>query len=204
MVSDKEGVEKAAEAGADARIAAHPLRELNAIQAQIDGGDPQREGTKSQPAPFTSDFIDPISNSVHITATRKQAAAAKQLQAKYCDAVSVELSDIVPEAAANWMNGGDAINGGSCSAGFNLRNPSTGQGYLLTAGHCVSAGSTLKGQGAVTFGTVLESWFPTYDDSLTRKTNAFWIQGPWVDVTPSNGGFVNTTGHTDLPPGFPI
>src|SRR3954452_20672043 len=204
MVSDKEGLEKAREAGADARFAAHPLRELNAIQAQIDGGDPHRESTKSQPAPFTSDFIDPISNSVHITATRKQAAAAKELQAKYGDAVSVELSETVPDAASNFMDGGDGINGNSCSTGFNLRNPSTGQGYLLTAGHCVSAGSTLRGQGNVTFGTVNESWFPYFDDSLTRKTNSYWLQGPWVDTNPSNGGFVTTSGWTNVPVGFPI
>ena len=40
--------------------------------------------------------VDPLSNSVQITATRKQAAAAKELQAKYGDAVSVELSEDVP------------------------------------------------------------------------------------------------------------
>ena len=100
------------------------------------------------------------------------------------------------------MDGGDAINGGSCSAGFNLRNPSTGQGYLLTAGHCVSKGQTTTGQGGFTFGSVLESWFPSYDDALIRKTNSYWIQGPWVDTNPSNGGFINTSGYTDLPAGF--
>jgi streptogrisin C len=202
MVSDKDGLEKASAAGADARFAAHSLSELTAIQADLDGGDPHRETTKAPPAPFTSDFIDPLSNSVHITSTRKQAAAAKELRAKYGDAVSVEFSESTPEAAANWMDGGDAINGGSCSAGFNLRNPSTGQGYLLTAGHCVSAGGTTTGQGGFTFGTVLESWFPNFDDALIRKTNNFWIQGPWVDTNPSNGGFITTSGYTDLPPGF--
>ena len=97
--------------------------------------------------PFTALSIDALSNTVHITATREQAGAAKELQAKYGDAVSVELSAAAPEPTANWMDGGDAINGGSCSAGFNLRNPSTGQGYLLTAGHCVNAGQTLRRPG---------------------------------------------------------
>jgi streptogrisin C len=140
---------------------------------------------------------------VQVTVTERQAAAAKELLAKYGDAVTIELSEALPEPAANWMDGGDGINGNSCSAGFNLRNPSTGLKYLLTAGHCVSSGSTLKGQGAVNFGPVLESWFPTYDDALARNTNTgYWIQGPWVDTNPSNGGFINTSGHTDLPPGF--
>jgi streptogrisin C len=183
----------------------HSLKELEAIQDELDGGGvPGREQTKPQPSPFTSYFVDPISNSVHITATRRQAGAAKELQAKYGDAVSIELSESVPEAAANFMDGGDMINGGSCSAGFNLRNPWNGLGYLITAGHCVSAGSTLRGQGNVVFGTVLESWFPYYDDAIARKTNNYWIQGPWADTNPSNGGFINTSGWTDLPSGFPI
>jgi streptogrisin C len=210
FVSDEGLLEKAKAAGAEPRLVAHSLRELSAIQADLDakaGGPAKpeaREAGKPQPTAFTSWFIDPVSNSVHVTATKRQAGAAKEALAKYGDAATLELSETIPEPAANFMDGGDGINGNSCSAGFNLRNPSTGQGYLLTAGHCVSAGSTLKGQGNVTFGTVLESWFPTFDDSLTRKTNAFWIQGPWVDTNPSNGGFVNTSGYTDLPPGFPV
>jgi streptogrisin C len=208
MVSDESLLEKAKAAGAEPRLVKHGLRELDAIQADLEAaaGGPTvpggREASKPQSTPFTSWYIDPINNSVHVTVTKRQAATAKEALAKYGDAVAMELSEAAPEPAANWMDGGDGINGNSCSAGFNLRNPSTGQGYLLTAGHCVSAGSTLRGQGAVSFGPVLESWFPTYDDSLTRKTNAYWIQGPWVDVNPSNGGFVNTSGYTDLPPGF--
>jgi streptogrisin C len=209
-LTDKGLLEKVEASGAGARLVSHSLRELEAIQANLDaaaGGpkDPgSREPTKPQSTPFTSWSIDPASNSVQVTVTKRQAGAAKEALAKYGDAVTLELSEALPEPAANWMDGGDAINSNSCSAGFNLRNPSTGQGYLLTAGHCVSSGSTLRGQGNVTFGTVLESWFPTFDDSLTRKTNAFWIQGPWVDTNPSNGGFVNSSGYTDLPFGFPI
>ena len=41
---------------------------------------------------------------------------------------------------------------------------------------------------------MLESWFPTFDDAITRKTNGFWIQGPWVDSNPSNGAFISSTG----------
>jgi streptogrisin C len=205
FVADRGLLEKAKAAGADARLVKHGLKELDGIQAELDGGGvPGREQSKPQPMAFTSVFVDPTSNSVHVTATRKQAGAAKELQAKYGDAVSIEISENVPEAAFNWMDGGDLINGSSCSAGFNLRNPATGQGYLLTAGHCVASGSTLRGQGNVVFGTVLESWFGTYDDAIARKTNNFWVQGPWVDTNPSNGGIVTTSGWTDLPWGFPI
>jgi streptogrisin C len=205
MVSDRSLLEKAQAAGAEPRLVNHSLKELDAIQDELDGGGvPGREQSKPTSSPFTSWFIDPASNTVHVTVTREQAGAAKELEAKYGDAVSIEVSENLPEETFNWMDGGDGINGNSCSAGFNLRNPSTGQGYLLTAGHCVSAGSTLRGQGAVAFGTVNESWFPIFDDSLTRKTNSYWVQGPWVDTNPSNGGIVSTHGWTDLPVGFPI
>ena len=61
----------------------------------------------------------------------------------------------------------------------------TGAKYLLTAGHCVNAGSSLSGQGGVNFGSVLESWFPSYDDAIVRNDNTgYWIQGPWVDTNP--------------------
>jgi streptogrisin C len=52
---------------------------------------------------------------------------------------------------------------------------------------------------------VLESWFPTFDDAIARNdSGGYWIQGPWVDTNPSNGGFVNTSGHTDAPVGTTI
>lgn len=48
------------------------------------------------------------------------------------------------------------------------------------------------------FGQTVSSWFPGYDDALIRNDNAnYWIQGPWVDHNPSNGGFINVSGHSD-------
>jgi len=203
-VTDDKALEQAAAAGADARLVAHSLGELNEIKAKLDAaaGAP-REGSRQEagkPADIglSAWTVDPVTNSVLVTATAEQMESAKQLQAELGDAVQVQEAPAAPETTADFMDGGDAINGASCSAGFNVRNPSTGARFLLTAGHCVSAGSTLVGQGGVAFGSVLEIWFATFDDAIIRNDNsAYWIQGPWVDTNPSNGGIVTTSGSTD-------
>jgi streptogrisin C len=201
--------DKAKTTGADARLVKHSLRQLNAIKNKLDdaarastSSTEDRQVGQSRDIGLSAWTVDPVTNSVLVTVTAEQAEAAKEMLAEYGDAVTIEETKAAPQTAADFMDGGDAINGASCSAGFNLRNPSTGAGYLLTAGHCVSAGSTLTGQGGVTFGTVLESWFPGVDDAIARNQNTpYWIQGPWVDTNPSNGGIVTTSGLTDGPVG---
>ena len=203
-VADDELAKQVEAAGATPNFVKHDLRELTGILIGLGGPDTasrKREIVKSE-SPFAALSLDPISNTVAISATKEQSEAAREAAAKYGeDVVSVNILDEAPKATA-FMDGGDGINGNSCSAGFNLRNPSTGARYLLTAGHCVNAGNTLRGQGNVAFGTVLESWFPSYDDSITRyNNNGLWTQGPWVDTNPSNGGIITTTGSTDAPVG---
>ena len=204
-VSDEAALETAKAAGAEARLVAHSLRELTAIKERLDVAAgatsdrlERREAVEGRDIGLSAWTVDPITNSVLVTVTAEQLDAAKQLQAELGDAITVAETPSAPETAADFMDGGDAINGASCSAGFNVRNPSNGARFLLTAGHCVSSGSTLTGQGGVTFGTVLESWFPGFDDAIVRNQNtASWIQGPWVDTNPSNGGIVTTSGSTD-------
>jgi streptogrisin C len=139
-----------------------------------------------------------------VTAVKGQQASLSAL-AKFGDAVRVEQTDRAPVQTANYLDGGDEINFGGCSAGLNLRNPSTGQGFLLTAGHCVSTGSTVYGQGGVLLGTTVASFFPSYDDALIRNDNpSYWVQGRWVDTNPSNGSIVTLSGfsgYSDSPVG---
>ena len=211
MVSDAGQLAAAEAAGADARLVKHSKARLDGIKKRldtaagiVDGSSPtDRKAAGKRDAlvaGMTSWYVDEATNSVHVTVKKGQKKAAARALAQYGDAVTIEETEYAPTAAANFMDGGDGINGNSCSAGFNLRNLATGQGYLLTAGHCVNAGQLLTGQGGVGFGPVLESWFPGFDDAIARNTNpGYWIQGPWVDTNPSNGGFINTSGFTDAP-----
>jgi streptogrisin C len=214
-VTDTTSAARVSSAGAQARVVTYGRTRLEGIKTELDAfaGKAPSSATRSvkgarQPAVagLTSWYVDTKTDSVVVTAVRgKPSAAALTNLTKYGSAVHLQYVDRAPTSTANFMDGGDLINGSSCSAGFNLRNPSTGQGFLLTAGHCVSAGSTLTGQGGVTFGPVLASFFPTYDDSLTRNDNpGFWIQGPWVDVNPSNGGVITISGFTDSPVGTTV
>ena len=206
-VTDEAALEKA-QGGRRRR----PARQAQPARAERDQGSswtpPQgrrRAAPSGRPATSRRDIglsawsIDPITNSVLVTVTAEQADAAKQLLAEYGDAVTIEETPSAPETTANFMDGGDAINGGSCSAGFNLRNPSTGARFLLTAGHCVSAGSTLTGQGGVTLRHGARELVPDLRrrDHPQPATPRFWIQGPWVDTNPSNGGIVTSSGSTD-------
>lgn len=210
-VTDKAALEQARAAGADARLAKHDLRKLESIKAELDAmagvraDNLRRQASTGRDIGLSAWTVDPVTNTVEVLVTPEQAGRAKELLARYGSAVTLTEVPTAPEVAANFMDGGDEINNRTCSAGFNLRNPTTKIGYLLTAGHCVSAGSTLRGQGNVVFGKVLESWFPTFDDAIARNDNpGYWIQGPWVDTNPSNSGVVTSSGFTDGPVGTVI
>lgn len=195
--------------GAQARVAKHGQGHLSKIVTELDTlagrstdrSRNARNGKRSNElAGLVSWYADAKTDQVVVTAMRGTAAPAAV--AKHGDAVRVEYTDNAPQATTNYMDGGDQINGSSCSAGFNLRNPWTGQGYLLTAGHCVLAGSSVSGQGGFIFGTTRQSYYPTYDDAIVSNDYAgYWIQGPWVDLNPSNGSYINITGWTDAPVG---
>ena len=200
--------------GATVRVVQRGKKKLGAITAQLDAlaGRPADAARKASPGKRSAALAgvvgwhaDPKTDTVVVTAVKGVPKPATL--AKYGQAISMEYVDHAPQAAANYMDGGDEIHVplGTCSAGFNLRNPSTGQGYLLTAGHCVKAGDPVYGQGYVYFGPTLESFFPSFDDAIVRADNpGYWIQGPWVDTYPSNGGFINITGYTDAPVGTTI
>jgi streptogrisin C len=211
-VTDKASAAEVTKAGARAVVVEHSEADLKGIVAELDAlagkapGAKRAESGKSSLTGLAGWHVDPRTNSVVITAVKgQQRSAALSAMDRHGDAVRYEQTDQAPQQTFDYMDGGDQINGASCSAGFNLRNPSTGQGYLLTAGHCTATGQANYGQGGVYFGPTVSSWFPTYDDALIRNDNAgYWIQGPWVDYNPSNGGFINVSGHSDSPVGTAV
>src|SRR6478736_4229735 len=87
-VTDKGLLEQVKGAGATPQLVSHSLKELGEIKATL-SGDPhageQREIVKGQGA-FAGLALDPVSNSVQITATKEQAGAAREAAAKYGDA----------------------------------------------------------------------------------------------------------------------
>jgi streptogrisin C len=208
-VTDQARAAEVTKAGARPVVVKRSEADLDAVRAELDAlsgkasGAGRAEGGKSTLAGLSGWHVDPKTNSVVVSTVKGQSRpAALSALAKYGDAVTYEQLDQAPQETANFMDGGDLINGSSCSAGFNLRNPSTGQGFLLTAGHCTSTGQANYGQGGVFFGYTVSSWFPSFDDALIRNDNAgYWIQGPWVDYNPSNGGFINVSGYSDSPVG---
>jgi streptogrisin C len=199
-------------AGAEARTVRHSEADLDAIISKLDklSGKPTGTGRatpagKREPAVagLVGWYTDPTSNRVVITALRA-APRAPVLAELDSAAVRVEYVDSAPKTTDPYLDGGDAIylGGGRCSAGFNLRNGS-GQGFVLLAGHCGTAGTATSGHDGNGIGPVVTSYFPTYDDAIIRNDNpGYWIQGPWVDTAPSEGGSVVTiTGYSDAPVG---
>lgn len=207
-VTDADDVAAVKAAGAQARVVEHSKAKLDGIVAEFDrkagkiGSAAERKAPGKRQAAvagLSAWRVDAATNEVVVSVVKgKQDSAAVKALAKYGDAVRVEQLPATP-TSTEFMDGGDEING-NCSAGFNLRNPSTGQGYLLTAGHCVTAGSWVYSRGSF-FGTTLERWFPTFDDAIIRKDGSGWYQGPWVDTNPSQGGVVNVYGYSDAPVG---
>ena len=219
-VSDARHLDDIRAAGADARLVKHSKAELEATKADLDVAAGKAKATSSNDrratggarqasvAGMTSWYVDTATNTVHVTVQKGTGKAAKAALAKHGDKVEIEESGLVPTETVNYLDGGDYITGGSggCSAGFNLRSSWTGVGYLLTAGHCLNPVSTVRGQGGNVFGPTMESWYQWgSDDALVRNDSAgYWIQGPWVDLTPSNGSIFTTRTWTDAPVGTTV
>ncbi|GAB3429069.1 S1 family peptidase [Actinophytocola sediminis] len=204
-VTDRARVGEVRAAGARAVVVEHGAADLDAILDELNAlsgktaGDDRAANGKSSLTGLAGWRVDPTRNRVVVTTlTGQRRPGALDALARHGDAVTYEETDHPPRTAAGFLDGGDGINLDSCSAGFNLRNPATGQGYLLTAGHCTADGQANTGNDGTFFGNTVDSHFPGQDDALISRDNAYWYQGPWVDQNPSWGVPVTVGGHSDV------
>ncbi|AXX31283.1 Streptogrisin-C precursor [Actinosynnema pretiosum subsp. pretiosum] len=198
-VSDPARAPEVEQAGGRARVVTRTSAELDAIKGELDAASEQRKAL-SATAGLASWHVDPKTNSVVVTVVDGQHPVVLDALARHGDAVTVEHVAQAP-STTKWMNGGERISSGGslCSAGFNAVNPGTGKTFLLTAGHCVSPGANVAGEGGHHFGTVLESFFPHWDHALIEAENtAYWQQGPYVQT---NDGYLTVGPAQDLPVG---
>lgn len=202
-VTDAEAADLATDAGAQATVVSRSGQELTAITEEFDA---LAEAEPAAMADAISWGIDVASNQVVLTVLEGAAGEFASVTEEYGEAVRIEESGIEPSLTSHggepFLDGAMPYNTpqGGCSVGFNVRNPSTGVGYFLTAGHCHNAGQTAS-HGQV-IGPVVASFFPGFDDALVRVDNTgYWIQGPWMWTYP---GFVTVPGWTDPPVGTAV
>jgi streptogrisin D len=144
-------------AGAEARVVEHTLAQLKSVKDTFT----ERNLTG------TSRVVDPVTNTVVITADRTVTGAAlaelkKQVKAEDGKAVLKRTEGRFTTRIA----GGDAIYGGGsrCSLGFNVTVG--GQPGFITAGHCTEAVSSWTDESGAALGTTEGSSFPGDDYGL--------------------------------------
>jgi streptogrisin C len=202
-VTDSGAARLARTAGAETELVAHSEPELRAITDDLDA---LAEADPEAMAVATSWGIDAPANQVMLTVREGQASELAPLVAQYGDAVRIEESAYQPTLMNHpFLDGGMPYSPpvGGCSVGFNVRNPSTGVGFFLTAGHCHSQFGASSSHG-IAIGPAVGRRLSGADDALVRNDNpGQWVQGPWIS-THSGSGFITVRGQADPPAGTAI
>ncbi|GAB7048198.1 hypothetical protein JCM9534A_33240 [Catenuloplanes indicus JCM 9534] len=177
-------------AGATPKVVGRSLAALESLAATLD----RRASAAGKDV--HSWYVDPVTNTVTITAASTAAAGAFARTAGLpADAVSV-LAAPAYEPVYD-IRGGDQYvinNSVLCSVGFAVA------GGFVTAGHCGGVGATTTGSGAAQ-GTFRGSSFPG-DDLAWVQTNANWVSQPWVNNY--NGGVATVAGSTEAAVGASV
>ena len=162
-VTDAATADAARAAGATPKFVAHSAAQLASATAEL---------SRSASIPGTAWAVDPATNQVVVSADSSVTGAKlSQLQAVLASLGDTTRLERVAGTFHPLITGGDAITGGGfrCSLGFNVNRPSTGEAFLLTAGHCGNVTTTWSSGGQV-FATRVSSSFPGNDFSLFRYT----------------------------------
>jgi streptogrisin D len=173
-------------AGAQARLVAHSMRELNAVK------------DLNPYVPGTAWWVDPVTNQVVVDVD--ESVTGDNL-AKVSSAVAQAngLARIQPidGTLSRLISGGNAIYGGSsrCSLGFNVRNGS-GVYSFITAGHCTNIASQWYANSSHTtkLGDRTGTSFPTNDYGIVRYLSTFTSHPGTIsngqDITSAGNAFV--------------
>jgi hypothetical protein len=191
--------------GADLRVVANSLAQLEAAMTQLNGTKTTRTVgvLRSIDKSIYAWRIDLPSNRVIVTSAPDGTDAAIDfVAASGIDAklVRFETSKLRPQPAFD-IRGGDRYNlpgGGWCSIGFSVtRGGDTG---FATAGHCGTAGTAVSGNNGVGIGSFGGSTFPGSDIAWVRNTNpASWAIQPLVNNY--SGGNLAVIGGLEVPVG---
>jgi streptogrisin C len=223
-VTNRSAARHARANGAAAQLVDRSLGELRKVQRGLDrsAGVTSERGRTAKADPSSnalqSWYVDEATNTVVVEAKQGKMNQARKAVRKYGDAVSLVEAEVEVVQHDSWWDGGDHFGTSPsnwanwCSAGFNVRNNSTGARYMITAGHCVNSGSYVYGHNdngpgnpGRYFGHTLESWYTAgIDDAIVRGTSSTWTQGPWVDTNPYHGGVISINGVSRAPVGAAI
>ncbi|QSB14284.1 alpha-lytic protease prodomain-containing protein [Natronosporangium hydrolyticum] len=183
---------------------AHTEADLVSIQGELN------DLAESDPATMSDAYswgIDVPANQVLLTVDAAEVTTFEELTADYGDAVRVSPGTVRPEPAdhdGSWLDGGTRYEipamGYWCSIGFNAHNPTTGDRYFLTAGHCGGVNDDTSHHGTAV-GPFVASTFPTHDEALVQITNSYWSTGPFVWEYP---GAVTILDARSSPVGTPV
>ncbi len=187
----------AAPASAGANTSARTMADLSAAQVTLN------KAAATRPSSVTGWYVDPASKQLVVEVNGSDAAVANWASGLGAGAVQVKH---VKEAYKPLWNviGGQAITttaGARCSAGFNARS-SSGNRYIIDAGHCGNLGGTWSGTGG-TLGTVAASSFPGNDFSAIRVSSSSATSTPLVDRY-SSGSDVTVTGAVNAYSGMSV
>jgi hypothetical protein len=195
-VLDAGAAQQVRDAGATAVRVDRSLDRLEQAKAELEGADAPAGVTWAVDIP-TNSLVLGIPAGTRDARTRQFIAAARELD------VPVRIEKIAGDAATQAFYGGEAIlgsSGGRCSAGF-ITAASSGNQYVVTAGHCTNSSSTWRGDGQ-TIGNTAASSFPGNDYGAIRINNPSALQP--VGGVVNGGGFTDITGSSQVPVGATV
>ncbi len=158
-------------------------------------------GAAARPRSVTGWYVDPSTKALVVSVHGSAAGVAEWAGRLGAGAVTVEHVDEAPRPVWDLVGGQPIHSGGiRCTLGFNAR--SGANRFVLSAGHCVGAGSEWHGVGGH-IGPRVASSFPTNDYGLIRVTSTAAVSTALVGRHGS-GPDVTVIGFTTPPVGSSI